>query len=114
MLRATGIARRIMLLAWTITLVTLGIFVAIILPQQKRDLRAGLESQASGVAVALQGAVAQAAISDDYSSVVDHATQVLKGDKSVDFLVIDRNDGLSVVVERNRSAERRVGKEGRS
>ena len=101
MLKATGIARRIMLLAWTITLVTLGIFVAIMLPQQKRDLRAGLESQASGVAVALQGAVAEAAISDDYSSVVDHATQVLKGDKSVDFLVITKNDGLSVVVERN-------------
>ena len=53
MLKATGIARRTMLLAWTITLVTLGIFVAIMLPQQKRDLRAGLESQASGVAVAL-------------------------------------------------------------
>jgi signal transduction histidine kinase len=90
-----------MLLAWTITLVTLGIFVAIMLPEQKRDLKAGLESEASGVAVALQGEVSEAAISEDYSSVVDHAMQVLKGDKSVDFLVITKNDGLSLVVERN-------------
>jgi signal transduction histidine kinase len=90
-----------MLLAWTITLVTLGIFVAFLLPQQRRDLREGLESKASGVAVALQGEVAEAAVSEDYSSVVDHAMQVLKGDKSVDFLVITKNDGLSLVVERN-------------
>jgi len=90
-----------MLLAWTITVVTLGIFVAIMLPGQKRDLRAGLESKASGVAVALQGEVSEAAISEDYSSVVDHAMQVLNGDKSVDFLVITKNDGVSVVVERN-------------
>jgi signal transduction histidine kinase len=90
-----------MLLAWTITLVTLGVFVAFLLPEQKRDLQAGLASKASGVAVALQGEVSEAAISEDYSSVVDHAMQVLKGDKSVDFLVITKNDGLSVVVERN-------------
>ncbi len=100
MLGSLGIARRTMLLAWTITLFTLGIFVAILLPEQKRDLRAGLESKAAGVAVALQGEVAEAALSEDYSSVVDHAMQVLQGDKSVDFLVITKNDGLSVVVDR--------------
>jgi signal transduction histidine kinase len=98
--QTTGIARRTMLLTWTITLVTLSIFVAFMLPEEKRDLRDGLESKANGVAVALQGEVAEAAISEDYSSVVDHAMQVLKGDKSVDFLVITKNDGLSIVVER--------------
>jgi signal transduction histidine kinase len=97
---ATGIARRTVVLAWTITLVTLGIFVAVMIPEQKRDLRAELESKASGVAVALQGEVAEAAISEDYSSVVEHAMQVLRGDKAVDFLVITKNDGLSVVVDR--------------
>jgi signal transduction histidine kinase len=96
----TGIARRTMVLAWTITLVTLGIFVAVMIPEQKRDLRAQLESKANGVAVALQGEVAEAAISEDYSSVVEHAMQVLKGDSAVDFLVITKNDGLSVVVDR--------------
>ncbi len=97
---AAGIARRTVLLAWTITLVTLGIFVAFMIPEQKRDLRAGLESKASGVAVALQGEVAEAAVSEDYSSVVEHAMQVLKGDNAVDFLVITKNDGLSIVVDR--------------
>jgi sensor histidine kinase regulating citrate/malate metabolism len=96
----TGIARRTMILAWTIALVTLGIFVAVMIPEQKRDLRAELESKANGVAVALHGEIAEAAISEDYSSVVEHAMQVLKGDNAVDFLVITKNDGLSVVVDR--------------
>jgi signal transduction histidine kinase len=97
---STGIARRTVVLAWTITLVTLGIFVAVMIPEQKRDLRTELQSKASGVAVALQGEVAEAAISEDYSSVVEHAMQVLNGDNAVDFLVITKNDGLSVVVDR--------------
>jgi C4-dicarboxylate-specific signal transduction histidine kinase len=44
--------------------------------------------------------VAEAAISEDYSSVVEHAMQVLNGDNAVDFLVITKDDGMSVVVER--------------
>jgi len=95
-----GIARRTMVLAWTITLVTLGVFVAVMIPEQRRDLRAELDSKANGVAVALQGEVAEAAISEDYSSVVEHSMQVLKGDSAVDFLVITKNDGLSIVVDR--------------
>jgi len=100
MVISTGIARRTVFLAWTITLLTLGIFVAVLIPEQKRDLRVELESKAKGVAVALQGEVAEAAISEDYSSVVEHAMEVLRGDNAVDFLVITKNDGLSVVVDR--------------
>ncbi|HSZ16102.1 MAG TPA: ATP-binding protein [Terracidiphilus sp.] len=97
---ATGIARRTVVLAWTITLFTLGIFVAVMIPEQKRDLRAELASKASGVAVSLQGEVAEAAISEDYSAVVEHAMEVLNGDSAVDFLIITKDDGLSVIVDR--------------
>lgn len=101
MARVIGITTRTTLLAWTVTLGTLGIFVVVIVPEQKRDLRVGLESKARGVAVALQGEVEGAAVSEDYSSVVDHAMQVLAGDKAVDFLVITKNDGYAVIVERD-------------
>ena len=100
-LRLTGITARTTLLAWTVTLATLGIFVAFIVPEQKHDLQQGLASKAQGVAAALQGEVAGAAISEDYSSVVDHAMQVLSGDQAVDFLVIAKNDGYALVVERD-------------
>ncbi len=96
----TGITRRITLLAWSVTLATLSIFVAIIIPEQKKDLRAELESKASGVVVSLKGEVASASISEDYSSVVDHAMQVLAGDPSVDFLVITKSGGYSIIIQR--------------
>lgn len=98
-LRLTGITARTTLLAWTVTLVTLGIFVVIIVPEQKRDLQVGLESKARAVAAALQGEVAGAAVSEDYSSVVDHAMQMLAGDQAVSFLVIAKNDGYAVIVQ---------------
>ena len=101
MLRPTGITRRITLLAWSVTLATLAIFVAIILPEQKRDLRVQLESEASGVAAALHGEIASAAITEDYSSVVDHAMQVLAGDPAVNFLVIAKNDGFALIIQRD-------------
>jgi signal transduction histidine kinase len=100
-LRPAGITRRITLLAWSVTLATLGIFVSIIIPEQKRDLRVQLESKAGGVAAALHGEVASAAITEDYSSVVDHAMQVLAGDPAVDFLVIAKNDGFALIIQRD-------------
>jgi signal transduction histidine kinase len=99
-LKPTGITRRITLLAWSVTLGTLAIFVSIILPEQKRDLRTQLQSKAAGVAAALHGEIASAAVTEDYSSVVDHAMQVLAGDPAVDFLVIARNDGFALVIQR--------------
>ena len=101
MLRPTGITRRITLLAWSVSLATLAIFVSFIIPEQKRDLRIQLESQASGVAAALHGEIASAAITEDYSSVIDHGMQVLAQDPAVDFLVISKNDGYALVIARD-------------
>ena len=101
MLRPTGITRRITLLAWSVSLATLAIFVSIIIPEQKRDLRIQLESEASGVAAALHGEIASAAVTEDYSSVIDHAMQVLAQDPAVDFLVVAKNDGYALIIERD-------------
>jgi signal transduction histidine kinase len=100
-LRPTGITRRITLLAWSVSLATLAIFVSFIIPEQKRDLRIQLESQASGVAAALHGEIASSAITEDYSSVIDHGMQVLAQDPAVDFLVISKNDGYALVIARD-------------
>jgi len=100
-LRPTGITRRITLLAWSVSLATLAIFVSIIIPEQKRDLRIQLESEASGVAAALHGEIASAAVTEDYSSVIDHAMQVLAQDPAVDFLVVAKNDGYALIIERD-------------
>jgi signal transduction histidine kinase len=98
----TGIAVRLFALSWLISTLTLAIFVAAIIPEQKRDLEGALASKARGISSSLQEVTAGAAISEDYSSVVDQCAQVLSGDEAIDYLVVTKNDGVSVIVERNK------------
>ena len=98
---AQGITARIMLLAWGVTLLTLTLFVLALVPAQKRDLREALESKALGVASSLKDVTRSAAVSDDFSLAVEHCTQVLAGDSEIEFLIVSRNDGFSVVVGRD-------------
>ena len=96
-----GITLRITLLGWLVTLVTLAVFIMVIIPEQKREFELSLESKARGVAVSIRGVAAGAAVSEDYSAVVDQATQVLSGDNAIDYVVITKNDGFSIVVDRS-------------
>ena len=96
-----GIALRITLLGWLVTLVTLGVFIMVIVPEQKHEFELSLESKARGVAVSLRGVAAGAAVSEDYSEVVDQAMQVLSGDSAIDYVIMTKNDGFSVVVDRS-------------
>ena len=95
-----GIAVRISLLSWLVTIVTLLIFVTAIIPEQKRDLQEALFSKARGISFSLQDSMASAALSEDYSSVVDQCLQVLAGDDAIEYLVITRHDGVAVIVGR--------------
>jgi signal transduction histidine kinase len=94
-----GIARRIALLSWLVTIVTLVIFVVAIIPEQKRIYLENLKSKARGISASLQDVTAGAVVTEDYSSVVDHCKQVLQGDRSIYFLVITKNDGYSLIHE---------------
>ena len=100
-----SITLRTALLSWLVTIVTLLIFVAVIIPQQKRTFVENLESKAQGVAVSLHEVAAGAAVNDDSSSVVDRCVEMLRGDPSLDFLVITKNSGASLVITKNNGSE---------
>src|ERR1035438_7247785 len=104
-----GIALRITLLGWMVTLVTLAVFVMVIVPEQKREFALGLESKARGVAVSIRGVAAGAAVSEDYSAVVDHSMQVLSGDQAIDYVVMTKNDGFSIVIDRSTWKTEKLG-----
>ncbi len=97
--RSIGV--RISATCWLVTLLTLGLYVTVNLPQQKKDLLEAFKSQAEGISSSLQDVTAGAAMSEDYTTVVDHCVQVLKGDEAIEYLVITRMDGFSVLVQRN-------------
>jgi len=95
------ITTRTALLAWLVTIVTLAIFALAIIPQQNRTFQENLKSKAYGTTVALRDVVSTAVVNEDFSSVIDHCTEMLKGDPSIDFIVLTRNDGFSLIHERN-------------
>ena len=98
--RALGITLRTALLSWLVTISTLLLFVIVIIPQQKRIFLENLESKAHGVAVSLHEVAAGAAVNEDFSSVVDHCKEMLNGDESLDYIVITKNDGFSLIHDR--------------
>ncbi|ACB77407.1 ATP-binding protein [Opitutus terrae] len=96
-----GITLRTALLSWLVSLATLMIFVAVILPLQKRIFLENLESKARGVAASLRDITAGAAINEDYSSVIEHCREMLQADDSLAYLVITKSDGFSLVQNRS-------------
>ncbi len=93
--RRSGITLRIALLAWLIAFVTVAIFVTMIIPEQKRTFLENLESKANGVAVSIRDIGAGAVVNEDYGTLVEHCLQVIQGDKTIDYLVITKNNGDS-------------------
>lgn len=104
-----GIALRIALLSWIVAMMTLLIFVFVTLPQQKRFFIGNLESKANGVGVSLHDAAAGAAVNEDFASVVTAGSTLVNGDPALDFLIVSKNDGFSLIIETNRwRAEPRI------
>jgi signal transduction histidine kinase len=108
-----GITLRVALLGWLVSLVTLAVFVGVMVPQQKAEFQMNLDSKARGVAASIKAVAAGAAVSEDYSVVVEQAMQVLAGDDAIDFLVITKNDGFSVVTDRSNWRTETLGAEWR-
>jgi signal transduction histidine kinase len=104
-----GIALRIALLSWIVAMMTLLIFVFVTLPQQKQFFIRNLDSKANGVAVSLHEAAAGAAVNEDFASVVTAGGTLVNGDPELDFLIISKNDGFSLIIETDRwRAEPRI------
>jgi signal transduction histidine kinase/DNA-binding response OmpR family regulator len=99
--KSLGIALRTALLSWLVTIATVLIFVIAIIPMQKQAVLENLESKARGLAASLHNVAAGAAVNEDFSSVVDHCKEMLDGDQALDYLVITKNDGFSLINDRS-------------
>jgi two-component system, NtrC family, sensor kinase len=95
-----SITARISGLSWTIALFSLMVFVAASIPEQKREIEDSLRSKARGIAASLREGLASAAVTQDYSGLVEQCVQALAGDDAIDFLVVAKNDGFSLIVDR--------------
>ena len=99
--RTKGITMRMAILSWLVGLLTLLIFVVITVPQQKNIFLQNLESKSNSVAASLHDAAAGAAVNEDYASVVTAAQTMLAGDPALEFLVVTKNEGIALIIEKN-------------
>ncbi|HEY3381210.1 MAG TPA: response regulator [Vicinamibacterales bacterium] len=96
--RRLGILARTALVSWLGTLVSLVLFIAVIIPAEKAVFLRNLESKATGISASLQSIAASSAVSEDFTTVVDYCTTVLRHDPSIRYLVLTRRgDGFSLV-----------------
>jgi signal transduction histidine kinase len=92
-----GILSRTALLALAVISFTLGLFILLIIPNQRATLIEGLKSKAEVIATSIEQVTVTSIVVEDYSSVVDHAIKVVNDRPSVLYLVITRKDGFSLV-----------------
>ena len=85
------------LMALTGVLLTLGLFVALILPTQHRMLTSRLESMAQVVATSIDQITVTSIVVEDYSPVIEHCMKVVRERGFVRYIVITRKDGFSLV-----------------
>jgi signal transduction histidine kinase len=92
-----GIQTKMIMLSWLVTLGTIGVFLVVVIPQQKRSLLESLHSKANLVTTSIGDVAAGAIVIEDYSAAVDHCMKIIGQGDSVLYIVVTRNDGFSLV-----------------
>ena len=98
-------------ISWLITIITLGIYVLADLPAQKNTFIDNMRSKARGVSASLQDIAASAVITEEYSEVIDHCLEVLSGDPGIEYLILTRSDGFSLIHTRSSWKNETLGSE---
>ena len=96
-IRGISIMLRTALLSWLVTIATLLIFVTAIIPEQKRTFELNLKAKAQALVASVHGVAVGAVVTEDYPALVEHGLGVLRTDRSIDYLVLIRNDGFAQV-----------------
>ena len=87
--------------SWSLIILTVIIFIVVFIPLQKSSEIKKMSSEAQDIATSIAQVTATAIISEDYSFAVEHCMSVLKGSNSILSIVITKNDGFSLVHNKN-------------
>jgi two-component sensor histidine kinase/HAMP domain-containing protein len=88
---------KIVLLCWSLILLTIIVFVAVIIPLEKSTALDRMDNEAKDIASTIIIANSSALIMGDYGLVVDYCTDLVGKSNSIQYLVITRKDGYSML-----------------
>jgi PAS domain S-box-containing protein len=81
----------------TLIVIALTLFVLVNMPYQRKAILEAMESEARSTVTSISQVTASAIISEDFATVIEHCLLVVKESPSIDYVVVTRNDGFSLV-----------------
>lgn len=93
----SGIRFRQFLMLMTLSIVIILFFALMTVSQGKKIILNGLNAQSRSLSASIAEVCGNAFISGDYSFVVDHNMQVIKGAADIKYIIIVKKDGFSMV-----------------
>ncbi len=92
------IVLRLTLTFSALIVITLGLFILVNMPFQRRATLEAMESEARSTVTSIDQVTASAIITEDFGTVVEHCLRVVRESPSISYVVVTRNDGFSLVI----------------
>jgi signal transduction histidine kinase/CheY-like chemotaxis protein len=92
---------RVTLILSTLVVLTLGLFVLVNMPYQRKAILEAMESEARSTVTSISQVTASAIIVEDFATVVEHCLRVVQESPSINYVVVTRNDGFSLIFKKN-------------
>jgi PAS domain S-box-containing protein len=89
---------RVAIISSALIVITLGLFVLITIPFQRKAILEAMESEAKSTVTSIDQVTASAIITEDFGTVVEHCLRVVKESPSIVYVVVTRNDGFSLAI----------------
>jgi len=96
--RPKSIVLKLTIMSSALIVITLGLFVFITLPYQRKAILSAMASEARSTVTSIAQVTASAIVTEDFGTVVEHCLRVVKESPSISYVVVTRNDGFSVIM----------------
>lgn len=96
-LRGKGIFFRSFLRLFVLSLIIIIAFALMMITRIKGAILGGLDSQAKSLSASIASVSGNAFVTGDYSFIVEHNMQVIRGTKDIQYIIIVKQDGLSLI-----------------
>ncbi len=87
---------RVVIMLSALIVITLGIFVFVNMPYQRKAVLEAMESEARSTVTSISQVTSSSVISEDFATVIEHCMLVVEESPSISYVVITRNDGFSL------------------
>jgi len=88
---------RVTIIISALMVISLGLFVAVNMPYQRKAVLDAMESEARSTVTSISQVTSSSVISEDFATVIEHCLRVVNESPSISYVVITRNDGFSLI-----------------